>query len=193
MADRLADQRLPFSKVKNMETKQYTTVDKSGWAERGAWDHEPDKVQWPDPNTGLPCLIVRGPSGALCGYVGVPDTHPWHRKEYGAPVGPCNAECTEDYHFGHRIDSSIEVHGGLTFSDACQHAEEEDRGICHLPGPGEPDNIWWFGFDCAHSGDTCPMHDSTRRFSSYGSSYKSIAYVKNQVTELARQLHAVAS
>lgn len=41
-----------------MQTKQWTTIDKSAWP-RGAWDDEPDKVQWQDPATGLPCLIDR--------------------------------------------------------------------------------------------------------------------------------------
>lgn len=54
-----------------MERIEYRgVVDKSGWA-RGVWDSEPDKIQWQDAETGLPCLIVRGPVGALCGYVGV--------------------------------------------------------------------------------------------------------------------------
>ena len=172
-----------------METKEYRSVDKSGWP-RGEWHDEPDKIQWADEATGLPCLIVRGPSGALCGYVGVPDTHPWHSKEYGAAIGECNEDCDGDYHYGHRIDSSIRVHGGLTFSDACQHSAE-DRGICHVPGPGEPDNIWWFGFDCAHSGDLCPSYE--RHYGAGYGSYKSVAYVRLEVTKLAEQLAAVKS
>ena len=33
----------------------------------GEWDNEPDKAHWVKHN--LDCLIVRGPTGALCGYV----------------------------------------------------------------------------------------------------------------------------
>lgn len=58
-----------------METIEYRTVDKSKWGD-GPWQDEPDKKQWRDPETGLPCLIVRGPGGALCGYVGVPANSP---------------------------------------------------------------------------------------------------------------------
>jgi hypothetical protein len=58
-----------------VETKEYRTIDKTLWP-RGEWDDEPDKMQWQDEATGLPCLIVRGPVGALCGYVGVPEGHP---------------------------------------------------------------------------------------------------------------------
>ena len=41
-----------------METKEYRFVDKSDW-DRGPWDDEPDKVQWQDVATGLPCIAVR--------------------------------------------------------------------------------------------------------------------------------------
>lgn len=89
-----------------MDTKAYTTIDRAalGWPS-GEWDSEPDKLQWPDEATGLPCLAVRHASlGHWCGYVGVPPEHPWA---------------------GHTYDSDVEVdvHGGLTFADACQPHE----------------------------------------------------------------------
>lgn len=59
--------------------KTWTTVDKSDWP-TGEWHQEPDKAQWIDQATGLDCLIVRGPFGALCGYVGVPQSSPYLRK-----------------------------------------------------------------------------------------------------------------
>lgn len=58
-----------------METREWRWLDKSAWGS-GEWTSEPDKKQWADAATGLPCLIVRGPFGALCGYVGVPQDHP---------------------------------------------------------------------------------------------------------------------
>lgn len=64
-----------------MKTIEYHTVDKSTWAD-GPWKNEHDKVQYTDPVTGMPCLIVRGPSGALCGYVGVNEGHPCYEKGY---------------------------------------------------------------------------------------------------------------
>jgi hypothetical protein len=70
-----------------MKTIAYRTIDKSSWP-RGAWDDEPDKKQWQDTATGLPCLIVRNGVGALCGYVGVPRWHPWHGRQYGDCVQP---------------------------------------------------------------------------------------------------------
>lgn len=158
-----------------MQTKQWTTVDKSEW-NRGAWDSEPDKMQWQDEDTGMPCFIVRGPSGALCGYVGVSEAHLFHGKNY-------DDICTKD---GKHID----VHGGLTFADRCQPTEDESRHICHTPDEGDLDNVWWFGFDCAHIGDLCPSY--SHRVGDYGyDTYKTLAYVKSQVRYLARQLAEV--
>ena len=119
-----------------MQTIEYRDViDKSGWGE-GPWNDEPDKLQWQDEKTGLPCLIVRNRKmGNWCGYVGVPDGHPFY-------------DMPDD-----EAQNMVEVHGGLTFSSFCQETDSEREGVCHVPGEGEPDNVWWLGFDCAHSGD----------------------------------------
>lgn len=173
-----------------MTTREYTTVDKSSWP-RGEWDGEPDKIQWRDEATGLPCLIVRSPLGALCGYVGVTNAHAWHGKDYSDAIGTCSDDCSDGYHYGHAIDSLIRVHGGLTFSDRCSPGEDESRGICHVPEPGEPDHVWWFGFDCGHHRDLVPGVDAGYR--SYDGCYKNISYVRREVTLLAAQLMAVRS
>lgn len=154
-----------------METKEYTTIDRTGWRS-GAWDKEPDKVQWQDEKTGLPCLAVRHPSfGNWCGYVGISEDHPDYRKSY---------ELVDD----------IEVHYGLTFSDSCRHGEEESTGICHIPSPGESDSVWWLGFDCGHCYDDAPglYSDKLPR-----SKYRTLAYVKDQCASLADQLNKRAS
>lgn len=152
-----------------METIEYSTIDKSAW-HRGEWTNEPDKKQWRDEETGFPCLIVRNSVGALCGYVGVSPEHPLHGKDYDWSM-------------------DIDVHGGLTFAGGCSHGDDPSRGICHIPGKGEPDNIWWFGFDCAHSGDLCPSPSLTR-YSGFGidDRYRSLNYVTREVQSLAKQL-----
>jgi len=191
-------------------------IDKSDWS-RGPWDSEPDKIQWQDEATGLPCLIVRGPVGALCGYVGVSPDHPLHGKEYDA--------------------ADMEVHGGLTFADGCSEISREkwqkwrtrqlarreeaaqyprgdaardlkewekerddyeawalratSRFICHVASPGEPDPVWWFGFDCAHAGDFSPSYGKDLgRETGWGGhvEYRDIAYVENECRSLASQL-----
>lgn len=158
-----------------METKSYTTIDRValGWPS-GAWDGEPDKVQWPDDVTGLPCLAVRNRrNGVWCGYVGLADYHPLHGKEYG--------------------EVDVNVHGGLTFANACGPGENESVGICHTPSDGEPEHVWWLGFDCAHAWDHSP--DDVRRSAeggiwalSHDSQYRTLAYVRNECAQLARQL-----
>lgn len=107
------------------EIEYYLSVDKDRWPE-GPWQSEPDKCQWLDKATGLPCLIVRGPVGALCGYVGVTKGHPFFEKEYGECVRPDLHEPlregeTEEgrYHYGCSPDSLLQAHGGITFSDFC--------------------------------------------------------------------------
>ena len=56
-------------------------IDKSKW-HGGEWDNEPDKAQFADEPTGLPCLIRRNDRiGSLCGYVAIPPKHPYFGKE----------------------------------------------------------------------------------------------------------------
>ena len=87
-----------------MKTITETLVDKSNW-QTGPWQQEPDKKQWLDEETGLPCLMRRGPSGALCGYVGIAKDHPYYGKE------------------GYEID--VEVHGGVDL--AVDESDDLDR------------------------------------------------------------------
>ena len=166
-----------------METKEYRTFDKSVWGD-GPWLTEPDKMQWQDEATGLPCLIVRNTrvTGALCGYVGVAEGHPDFEKGYD------NVE--------------VEVHGGLTFAAFCTQSDDEGSHICHKPSPGEPDHVWWLGFDCSHSGDIAPAMEARYRKSPLGptmygagweETYKGFGYVKAEVTRLAAQIHARAT
>jgi hypothetical protein len=155
-----------------MERIEYLgVIDKSGW-KRGPWSNEPDKIQWQDEETGLPCLIVRGPSGSLCGYVGVPPGHLWHGKDYD--------------------NCDVDVHGGLTYADACQ-TTPENRGICHVPSHGEPDHVWWLGFDCAHDGDFSPSYGRDLGMpTGWGGvvEYRDVAYVENECRGLAKQIKA---
>ena len=150
-----------------MKAIEYYTIDKSKWGQ-GEWSHEPDKAQWQDKDTGLPCLAVRHTScGHWCGYVGVVKDHPYFQKDYN--------------------DCDVDVHGGLTFASLCDHKEKPETGVCHIPEPGEDDHVWWLGFDCAHLGDLCPAYDYTHNYSSY----KDLGYVKYQCEQLARQLYAL--
>lgn len=172
---------------KTMKTIEYRTIDKSQWGE-GAWQHEPDKKQWLDQETKYPCLIVRSPvSGSLCGYVGVPESHPSHGKK--------TAQLENDY----------EAHGGITFAGECQKVPEglESIGVCHVSNNNE--KIWWVGFDTAHAFDYMPKIGSLiKDFPSLETSkeleqllpedscfkekYRDLVYVTAECESLARQL-----
>lgn len=186
-----------------MQEKEWFFTDRSKWPS-GPWDGEPDKKQWMDPATGLPCLIHRGPTGALCGYVGVPPGHALYKQGYsmrvpkpegfeervidekvGRLVLLCEALREADGLVSLKI--VVQVHGGLTYANECGPVRENGHGICHLPEPGKPDSVWWFGFDCAHAGDVCPGYGTD--FPRWDDEqYRDIAYVTNECTQLAAQL-----
>lgn len=107
-----------------MKTKEWANTPKDDWRP-GPWLNEPDKVQWVDEETGLDCLIVRGPSGVLCGYVGVPPEHPWHGVDYNQCL--IGDACEEEFCWDHRPESKMEVHGGLAYSAACQEPYTEEE------------------------------------------------------------------
>ena len=162
-----------------MKTKTYSTIDRSSWPS-GPWDGEPDKIQWPDAATGLPCLAVRNPTyGHWCGYVGLPPGHPLHGVD------------TDD------IDNIVSgVHGGINYTDLCFRTQdaEESVGICHVPSPGEPEHVWWVGFDCAHALDASPFTVRNMRDLMLQpvlpATYRTLAYVQDNCASLAAQLAA---
>jgi hypothetical protein len=144
-------------------------------------------VEWRSA-AGLPCLITRTDRGNLCGYVAVPPGHQLHGVEEGA------------------TGFAFVVHGGLTYSGEC------NGHICHVPAPGEPDNVWWFGFDCSHGFDYSPGLAALERKhgpAMYGVSflpgysgpdedsgrtedYRTVEYVRAECARLAEQLAAVS-
>ena len=151
---------------------------RSVWGE-GPWQHEPDRVEWKT-KAGLPALVRRVPMGMFCGYVAVPPGHPAHGKDTGA------------------ID--VEAHGGINSTGPC------DGEVCHVPEPGEPDDVWWIGFDCGHSYDLAPAMAAVYRRdlppdlqknlgSLFGPDvvYRSVDYVIAECEQLAAQLAAMAT
>jgi hypothetical protein len=133
----------------------------------GPWLDEPDRVEWRA--HGFVCLVVRGPVGALCGYVGVPPGHPWHGQGYD--------------------DVEAEAHGGLTYAEHCA------GHVCHVPAPGEPEHLYWLGFDCAHMHDYAPATEHAikrirlgRELERYPvTAYRSLPWVQEETERLAAQ------
>ncbi len=120
-----------------------------------------------------PCVLHRNLFGAWCGYVAVPPGHPWHGKDYD--------------------DVYAEVHGGLTYADEC------DKCVCHVPAPGEPDDVWWLGFDCGHFNDLMPGHEAEMNrlipdrqpWNENFAVYRTAEYVKEECENLALQAYHV--
>lgn len=168
------------------------------------WLTEPNELEWTDDATGYPCRMVRNSMGAWCGYVGIPEGHPWFGKKYNDPVKVSKAVLERpldvdkvgvfnlflgDVDMEERtiaIALAVDVHGGLNFAE-----EDDDR--------------WWFGFDCGHAFDLSPglrvsieearkafgfpdglADQLTRAFDNQV--YRDLPYVKEQVTSLAAQL-----
>jgi len=76
-------------------------------------------------HNGLRCVVILSTTlGHRCGYVGVPKDNPLFEKDY------------------REIDFLIEVHGGLTYSGGGNESKYPVKS-----------DLWWFGYDCAHSGD----------------------------------------
>jgi len=171
-----------------LQTIEYTyrEDEKAKWGD-GPWNDECDKRQWLDEQSGLPCLIVRGPMGQWCGYVGVPSSHPLFEVGYNQIHSGGFLDLLEVWATGELAPRpySLEVHGGLTFADFCA-PEGKEHGICHVVEPGEDDRVWWLGFDCGHTGD---VHPGIREFFS-GDVYRTQDYVTQETVSLAHQLAA---
>lgn len=118
---------------------------------------EPDRIQFK--HLGLNCLLLRNPIlFNWCGYVGVPPDHPL----YGVA--------------GDRL-KDFKVHGGITFHDHCHSY------FCHVPEKGEPENLYWLGFDCGHWDDLMPgmqVHSFQ--------TYRDVQFVTKETKRLAAQL-----
>ena len=104
---------------------------------------------------GMRCLVTATTGGWRCGYVVVPESHPWHGRSYNdkAPTlirrglegktidgtGYIAAFCASGVEgFDGLIEGQIEAYMGLTFGGQ----------LSEWAGGG-----WAFGFDCNHCDD----------------------------------------
>jgi hypothetical protein len=189
---------------------------KSQWG-AGPWQGEPDALDWRDAATGYACAIRRNSDiGSLCGYVGVAPGHALHgwrcddslllRDEFEKGDGKFGildlfVYAASGAHARGTIPLglALKAHGGVNWSGA-------------MPD-GSGGGAWWFGFDCAHSGDYAPglhatlkrlhiMEDTTRSFAEMekhlglgapmpwgeANTYRTVDYVKAECATLALQL-----
>jgi hypothetical protein len=85
----------------------------------------PDALLAKGAHAGFEWEVTANGIGYRCGYVRLPQGHPWHGKDYD-----------DEALWG------VRVHGGLTFAAPDTHC-----------GKGGEDGGYWLGFDCAHAGD----------------------------------------
>jgi len=107
---------------------------------------------------GYRCVVVFQRMGHRCGYVGITNEHPLHGVGYGDKAEVLKKSDIENQPIGNRgiiplmcMDNESEeitpdcyfnVHGGITYAGGGETY------------PVESDNLWWFGFDCAHYDDS---------------------------------------
>lgn len=77
----------------------------------------------------------------------------------------------------------VSVHGGLTYAE-------------HYLGSKKDDDLWWFGFDTALTGDLVPgleqyMVKLMGGFNGVAAVYRDFEYVKAQTKSLAEQLNKI--
>lgn len=102
------------------------------------------------------CVVIFVSMGHRCGYVGIPKGNPLYGIDYNKKFE--NQELLkslEDSPIGKRgiiplfcfdgsnisLDVLFDVHGGITYSGGNDNY------------PIENTDLWWIGFDCAHSND----------------------------------------
>lgn len=114
---------------------------------------------------GLVAICVFTSQSHYCGYVGVPFDH----VSIGASAS---------------VKDSIKVHGGITFEGNVKSLSIKLAGEAY-------ENLYWFGFDCAHYSDLT-LNDIRFRLIGVpfrsGAEYRKQPYVEQQCELLAKQL-----
>lgn len=118
---------------------------------------------------GLPFVIWRHLSfGHWCGYVAVPKESRLNGKNYYT-----HSESENGLSKLEQAINDISVHGGLTYAGKLKERAKND--------------LWYFGFDCAHSEDLEPFMIEKYPKLSEGY-YKDKEFVLIEVESLAKQL-----
>jgi len=129
------------------------------------WDLEPVGPHEVE-ESGLRCVVVRGPMGAWCGYVEVPKGHPFFGLKSGGFMRDENA-----------IDA-LDVHGGVTYAG---------RGVDGMKEGTIGEGRWYIGFDASHWGDLIPLLVEQSSAFSDGD-YRTLDYMLREARCLARQI-----
>ena len=124
------------------------------------WETEPNHAEWIDEDTGYKCRITRHDHfGHLCGYVGIPKSHPLYGK-----------------HYSDDEVENLDAHGGLTHSGEDQ--DDKDTwwfGFDCLHGGDMTPNMLVHLIERGHTPDGSEV-------------YRTWEYVEREVRELSAQL-----
>lgn len=137
------------------------------------WETEPDVDYWTDRKSGLLCFAQRhSETGHWCGYVSLPKTHPWYRKDM-------------------EVLPDIELHGGVTYAgEMILHSESPLLSLFSKRLSEWDEQHWMVGFSCAHAGDFSPIMARLGLKQPNSRVYRDLKYVKKECKKLAKQVDA---
>lgn len=148
---------------------------------------------------GLRAIVLVCKSGERrthrCGYVQVPEGHPLHGIEYGAPMTAIPKEAAENAKLGKKgallaFTAGVNALDGETIRRSPDVVFDCHGGLTYSGGDGYPAaGGWWFGFDCHHSGDGDIEPDP--RWSDRGGIVRELDYVIDECESLAAQMVAM--
>lgn len=154
---------------------------------------------------GYRCVVIMTRGGHRCGYVGISKTHPLHGVDYSSSSEILKTDDMSNISIdaaglGQMLNALIgkydeesitpemyfSVHGGITYSGGQNY-------------PVESDGLWWFGYDCAHSGDANDLDaiedEGVRKIEMMVPSHgivRTKEYCEQECINLAEQLMKVA-
>jgi hypothetical protein len=130
-----------------------------------------------------------------CGYVGVPKGHPLHGLDYDQHI-PDLERYAATARLGQKspilaLTAGVNAPAGQTIRASLDTIVDVHGGITYAGGgkgkyPVESD-LWWFGYDCAHSGDGKIEPDECG-FEFEGDIVRDLDYCIRQCESLAHQI-----
>ncbi len=148
------------------------------------WEREPNELFWTDEYSEYDCAILRHVTfGTLCGYVRIPEDNIFYDVSYTTEIYESqemkslklndNTFLIQNMARSILVECIFDVHGGLTFSDFTNFKKDGlSKGF-------------WYGFDCSQFWDYMPYYPTKVN---HELAYRNIEYVKDQCTNLAKQL-----
>ena len=146
---------------------------------------------------GLEYIVLGLDAGHRCGYVRVPEDHPWFGLDHADAVDGRKMPRTDRGHldfdrtaewpdYVDRVEGRLDAHGGITYAGK-RPGEDCAEG-------------WWFGFDCAHLYDRKDPDLIGEKQSAFEAEYpfpddpcseiRTTEYVADECKQLAAQLQA---